>query len=92
MVTFADVERILDWARRTGHKVRVKFRGYPYLLAIDKYIYAEEPGGRKVEWARAFGPKPPHQVLSSYGVEYVEVSGPSGTSRVRDIRELLRMV
>lgn len=93
MVSFSDMRRILRWTRNTNSKVMVRFIDVPYVLAIDKLIHAQDERGRDVPWMRAFGPKQPHQVLSSYRVKEIVIIKEDGSlEKVDDLKEILTRV
>ncbi len=92
MVTFREVERILEWSKSRGARIIIDFKGYPYSIVIDRFIRAAERGGGFVEWHRAFGPRPPHLVLSSMRIERVIVEEGDHQETLKSLEELLRRV
>jgi len=92
MVTFRDLERVLAWTKANNARVVITFRGYPYSVVIDKFIRASERGGGFVEWYRAFGPRPPHIVLSSMKIEKIVVKAGDREETLENLRELLRRI
>lgn len=92
MVTFSDLERVLEWARATNRRVLIYFCRHPYVLAVDNLIHAETRDGKRAPWFRAFGPKQPHQVLLSYKVEAIVIEDSRGSRReLPGLRELLEI-
>lgn len=93
MISFNDIKRVLTWTKATNNKVIIKFEKTPYFLAIDRLIHAEDEDGRSVPWMRAFGPKQPHQVLSSYKVKEIMLVKQNGSiESIKDLKELFRIV
>ncbi|RLE94803.1 MAG: hypothetical protein DRJ55_02520 [Thermoprotei archaeon] len=91
MVSFAQIQRILTWARSTKHKVTIEFENYPYKVLIYKYIRAIDNQGQIVEWHRAFGPQPPHKVLTSMKIKKIMVQSLSKeTKELRSLNQLLQ--
>jgi hypothetical protein len=88
-VTRRDVEELVSWARLTSRRVRVRFRGYRYMVVIGRYVEAADLSGRTVPWATAFGSRAPHDVLSSLPVEEVVVEEGGSTRSFTSVEELL---
>lgn len=92
MVTFRDVEKVLAWTKANNARVVIIFRRYPYSVVIDKFIRASERGGGFVEWYKAFGPRPPHIVLSSMKIEKIIVKAGSREETLENLGELLKRI
>lgn len=90
MVTQRELASIVKRAKETAARVRVKFKGHRYALIIDSFVRAEDLGGGKVEWSRAFGSLTPAQALSSLPVDTIEVSLPDRSLLFKDLRDLLK--
>jgi len=92
MVTFGDMERVLKWARSGNRRIIIEFVAYPYKMVIHKYIRAVDAEDKFVEWRRAFGPKPPHVVLTSLKIKRIVIIGPKGKTVLKSIDDLFDLV
>ena len=90
MVSQRDVAEIVRRAKEASATVRVTFKGLRYALVIDGYVRAEDLGGGRVEWGRAFGSLTPAEALSSLPIESIEVSMPDRSLSFKDVKELLK--
>lgn len=79
-ITRRELEELVSWARSTSRRIRVRFKGYRYMVVISRYVEALDPSGRVVPWTAAFGSRAPHDVLSSLPIEEIVVEG-GGASR-----------
>ncbi|MCS7104151.1 MAG: hypothetical protein NZ954_01110 [Thermofilaceae archaeon] len=68
-----ELEEIVLWARAGSRRVKVKFKGYRYMVSISRYVEALDPSGRVIAWTTAFGSRSPQDVLSSLPVESIIV-------------------
>lgn len=89
MVTQGELANIVKRAKEASARIRVRFRGHRYALAIDGFIRAEDLRGDRVEWDKAFGSLTPAQALSSLPVEFIEVSLPNRSLLLKSLKELL---
>jgi len=80
-ITARELEELVSWAREGGKRIRIRFRGFRYAVVIGRYVEAVDAMDRRVPWQAAFGPRPPHEVLSSLPVEEVTVVERDGTLR-----------
>ncbi|MGC8597946.1 MAG: hypothetical protein ACP5NY_08575 [Thermocladium sp.] len=72
MVTLKELEELVQRARKYRLKIRIKFKGVKYGVIIESEIKALDDMDRVVSWSKAF-PLAPHQVLTNYPVESVQV-------------------
>lgn len=91
-VTKKELEELVSWTRSTARRVRVRFRGYRYMVVVGRYVEAADPSGRVVPWISAFGSRAPHDVLSSLPVEEVLVEEGGAIKTFASIEELLAYV
>ncbi|KUO92930.1 MAG: hypothetical protein RXO22_07335 [Thermocladium sp.] len=72
MVTLKELEELVQKARRYRLKIRIKFKGIKYGVIIESEIKALDDAEKVVSWSKAF-PLAPHQVLTNYPVESIQV-------------------
>lgn len=92
MISFDKLQSILNWTRKNNVKIRIFLKNYPYVLALDKVVHAEDLEGRNVSWIQAFGSKQPHQVLMSFPIGKIIVKMERETLELSDISSLFKIV
>ncbi len=92
MVSFSELEEILNWTKSSGAKIVVRFKGTPYRLQIYKLFRAVDSQGRFVPWTRAFGTKQPHQLFDTFKVLEIRVIRQDGKEeKLTSFKQLLSM-
>lgn len=92
MISFDKLQSILNWTRKNNVKIRIFLKNYPYVLALDKVVHAEDLEGHNVSWIQAFGSKQPHQVLMSFPIRKIIVKIERETLELSDISSLFKIV
>ncbi len=88
MTSFERLQRILKWSRENNAKIKIFFKNYPYILAFDKNIHAEDSDERSISWIYAFGSKQPHQVLGSFSIRKIIIKKNNEILEVKSLKEL----
>ncbi|MCD6562346.1 MAG: hypothetical protein J7K23_00330 [Thermoproteales archaeon] len=90
MTSFEELQNILRWSRENNAKIKIFFEKYPYVLALDKVIHAEDYEERNVSWIYAFGSKQPHQVLGSFSIKKIIIKKNNKILEVKSLQELVK--
>lgn len=89
-ITPRELEDLVSWARAGPRRIRVKFKGYRFMLVIGRYVEAVDAAEKKIAWHVAFGSRPPHDVLSSLPIEEIVVEEAGLSKSFPSLTELLK--
>jgi len=88
-LTLSHLEEIVKWTRSRNSRIRIYLQGTDKIISIYKYVRAEDSQGRPLPWIQAFGPRPPHIILSSYKISKIVIEEEGGQTTLSSIKELL---
>ncbi|MCC6017854.1 MAG: hypothetical protein LM601_02415 [Candidatus Verstraetearchaeota archaeon] len=73
-----DFQKIYLTAKKNHLSVNFFFKNLKYILCINSTVCAKNKNFEIVSWQKAFGSKTPHEILTNFELEKIEVK-PKGS-------------